>query len=622
MRYLWLALSFFGLLTPTLSANNYIWLAASNQYYHSCVIPVHKETLEVKKVICDNLWHIVNLYPHPKKDSVAIIDKNQKSLIHLSAEGKIIFKQGNDESSLFSSPWSVAIDYRNDYFYVLDSYHNHIVKLGPKGQVLDLFRGFNFKQGGLLNEEMIMDYVNGYIWVANRFGPHYQIGILNSYGLWYSQISGLTNPFGLAINQRNGYVAVSDKKTSMVFTDFKDLQGQFNVDKCLDDSCLVSKESKTFFSRITANEENNSFWVIEGGNKIVEIDYRGEKLRTITGLENVNDISYNNDKKQLWVASSSIYNAEYRKFMILEEDAPDGYKLTPENGDFHKIFDLTLNQPANANYPYQPIRIAMTSPEISKQQPLKIKGQVTLDNVIPLEQVRVQIAEFPEYQTQLDSEGHFTLTVETPGFYVVEVTAPCYQTKRFSVALSKEQSEKQLPLIQLEKGNPVVDFEHYRSGYSMIADFEWGQPKGPMGCHSGIRCMGTGIKRSYSPRSNSSLFTPGLNISEMESPHMSLWTWHNTEKNDGGQVNIVILGTLVPIEPIEKYPASTVKALGNRPGFAGVSNGWKKYTFDLTNFKPFAPVSLVFNFQSDDNVQNWGWYVDDISIYDAKGQCR
>ena len=174
----------------------------------------------------------------------------------------------------------------------------------------------------------------------------------------------------------------------------------------------------------------------------------------------------------------------------------------------------------------------------------------------------------------------------------------------------------------------MINFEMNDGGFTSEAptDWQYGVPmSGPDSAHSGQYVWGTNLAGNYSSNSNSFLYSPRIDLSEVSKARLLFWHWYIIESSsgelwDGGNVSVSVDDVNYQIIYPESGYDGTVnsynKFLANEPAFGGpITNGdfWQEESFDLT---PFAGnnVRIRFHFASDDNTNLPGWYIDDFSI--------
>ena len=601
--------------------NSYIWLSVNDGYYNSCIVIVDKESYEVQKTVCKNFWHIVDIASHPKENKIAFVDKHAHAFYYMDHQGNIILQKGSDTSGPFRAPWQVEIDFRNNNFYVLDTYYNGVLKLNEKAIVTDLIKGFSYNDGsGFYGSELIIDYNRGMFWSTNRFGRDYQIKLFDSYGHNHANISGINQAYGIDINQKSGQSVVSGREQNYILNPEK-LEQFSDIEDCLGRECSRTKESKKIFSKIAIDENSSNFWAIENLKELSLFNSEGVKLKTIKGFHHITDIDFDESKNILWVSSSSLYNKDVRYFFLINENVVDGYVVKGGTGPYHKVLDLKLPTFSNSKYPVNPFRIEIPKASIDRIAPVFLKGKISLENSLKSKSAgKVEIVDFKSYKTQANRSGEFNLKLETPGSYIAKFSAPCHGSN--FIKFNTENSMI-LPSQFLKLGPTTFDFETFSHGYSSVSGFDWGSPNKSVPCYSGKKCLVTDLYRPYQASQKYVSYSSQINLKGMKSPTLEIYSYFDTDYTDGGNVNITINGTLVPLIPEGGYPVSSVKALNGLGGFSGKSNGWIKYRFDLTPFMYFPELKLVYYFTSSENsMSGAGWMVDNISVFDSKSSCK
>ncbi|WML49091.1 S8 family serine peptidase [Neobacillus sp. PS3-34] len=149
------------------------------------------------------------------------------------------------------------------------------------------------------------------------------------------------------------------------------------------------------------------------------------------------------------------------------------------------------------------------------------------------------------------------------------------------------------------------NFEENFDGYKIYGKnntWQWGEPtRGPDSAFSGKKVVGTNLSGAYYPNSTADLQLPTINL--LDSPGgaiLSFKQWYDLEQDkDFGTVYISANSTgnvYMPIETITSF------------------NGkWDTRYIDLRNYGG-QQVKVKLELTSDDEVQNLGWYIDDVSL--------
>ncbi|MHC4777579.1 MAG: putative Ig domain-containing protein [Planctomycetota bacterium] len=167
------------------------------------------------------------------------------------------------------------------------------------------------------------------------------------------------------------------------------------------------------------------------------------------------------------------------------------------------------------------------------------------------------------------------------------------------------------------------------AGWTATGDWRHGAKSttrvGPFAAHSGSSFYGptlTGLYWNNRTWGTSMLTSPVLSLAGTTNPVVVFYQWYQTAPNDGGMMEISVnglTGPWVPINPLDISPTYN-GTVGGFPGFTGfgvVGSGWERVVVDLQSIAGQTNVALRWSFYSDnDGVQNPGWYVDSLHIFD------
>ncbi|HYF77690.1 MAG TPA: S8 family serine peptidase, partial [Symbiobacteriaceae bacterium] len=151
------------------------------------------------------------------------------------------------------------------------------------------------------------------------------------------------------------------------------------------------------------------------------------------------------------------------------------------------------------------------------------------------------------------------------------------------------------------------DFEGSAAGWTHGGDndvWEIGTPtSGPGAAHSGTRVAATSLSGNYPDASESYLMSPPIDLSGAgANTALSFWHWHALENQfDWGYV--LASGDGGNTWQILDY-------------FTGSSNGWKQEVIDLSPFAGSASAFVAFYLSTDGSVNQAGWYIDDVALYE------
>jgi len=176
---------------------------------------------------------------------------------------------------------------------------------------------------------------------------------------------------------------------------------------------------------------------------------------------------------------------------------------------------------------------------------------------------------------------------------------------------------------------------------------------GPGSCRTGTSCWATRLDANYTSCERAALVSPTLNLGSCAGKNVTLtfWTWHDFWTGtvsgktgvwyDGGLVEVSNNGTSwSAVAPAPAYPGTTAINgnissfscvsqnsfyVHNKPGFVGVSGGWKQVTVMLPasvvtpSFRFRFAFSSGVSFADNDAEGNRahtrpGWYIDDVTF--------
>ena len=107
-----------------------------------------------------------------------------------------------------------------------------------------------------------------------------------------------------------------------------------------------------------------------------------------------------------------------------------------------------------------------------------------------------------------------------------------------------------------------------------------------------------------------------VNLSSYAHPRLSFWTKYDIESNyDYGQVEISTNNgsSFTPLSGTYTEPGTGSFQPNGEPLYDGLQSNWVNEEMDLTNYNS-NQVKLKYELKSDSNVEQDGWYVDDIAI--------
>jgi len=152
------------------------------------------------------------------------------------------------------------------------------------------------------------------------------------------------------------------------------------------------------------------------------------------------------------------------------------------------------------------------------------------------------------------------------------------------------------------------DMEHGVGGWShegVFDSWELGEPEaGPETSYSGCYCWGTDLDENYPESSDSFLVSPKIDLKNRIHPQLSFSHWYSIDSfGDHCYVDI--------------WDGSTWHTL-NPEGYDGYSGGWVNESYDLSSFTG-KKIKIRFRLVADEDYQDKGWFIDDMSIVDLSG---
>ncbi len=151
-------------------------------------------------------------------------------------------------------------------------------------------------------------------------------------------------------------------------------------------------------------------------------------------------------------------------------------------------------------------------------------------------------------------------------------------------------------------------------------DWSWGSPAQPLEAWSGERVWATNLEGTYSANTSSSLLWGPVDLSGFERARLEVRHLHRFEAGyDGGRVehSHSPAGPWFPLEPEESYPFDGLR-LFHGPAFSGYSNGWRISRFPLDGFLRDSQLFIRFRAESDEYLEDLGWYLDDVALVKAQ----
>ncbi|WP_435534480.1 S8 family serine peptidase [Bacillus amyloliquefaciens] len=147
------------------------------------------------------------------------------------------------------------------------------------------------------------------------------------------------------------------------------------------------------------------------------------------------------------------------------------------------------------------------------------------------------------------------------------------------------------------------DFESQPAGWSSYGthdQWEWGIPgSGPGTAFSGDKVYATNLSGPYADSANMNLVMPPIQVPETGRLFLQFKSWHKLEEFfDYGYVFVLPEGK-------SNWEQAAV--------YNGDSAGWNDEEADLSAYKG-QNIKLMFNMQSDEVLNEDGWYIDDVRL--------
>lgn len=153
-------------------------------------------------------------------------------------------------------------------------------------------------------------------------------------------------------------------------------------------------------------------------------------------------------------------------------------------------------------------------------------------------------------------------------------------------------------------------------------DWAWGSPALPVEAWSGERVWGTNLNGPYASNTSASLVWGPIDLSGFDRALLEIRHLYRFEAGyDGGRVEYSAGsdGPWFPLEPEESYAVRWLRTFEG-PAFTGASGGWRPGRFPLDRLLDGAGHYIRFRLESDEYVEDLGWYLDDIAL--VKAQAR
>lgn len=121
--------------------------------------------------------------------------------------------------------------------------------------------------------------------------------------------------------------------------------------------------------------------------------------------------------------------------------------------------------------------------------------------------------------------------------------------------------------------------------------------------HAGSRAWSDSPGFVYDPDSNSSIYSPSIDLRDARRPQLTFW--HTREFPDDGDGGFVWISTdgLNTFTQLREY--------------LGTDHTWRQDTIDLTRYAGAANAKIIFQLWSNDTQEADGWHIDDILVAEA-----
>jgi hypothetical protein len=141
------------------------------------------------------------------------------------------------------------------------------------------------------------------------------------------------------------------------------------------------------------------------------------------------------------------------------------------------------------------------------------------------------------------------------------------------------------------------------TGDGVAWDREGGWAVSTEAVHSGNRAWSDSPGFVYDPDSNSSIYSPPIDLRSARHPQLTFW--HIREFADDVDGGFVWIST------------DSLNTFTQLRAYLGTDQTWRQDTIDLTPYAGAAGVQIVFQLWSDDTQEADGWHIDDILVAEA-----
>jgi len=167
----------------------------------------------------------------------------------------------------------------------------------------------------------------------------------------------------------------------------------------------------------------------------------------------------------------------------------------------------------------------------------------------------------------------------------------------------------------------TFDLESLPSLFTLDSIWQWGElGTEPFSAHSGTHLLGTTLG-GYYPNERFARMTLQLDLSGCETAFLSFYQIYHFEEPspyapDGGNIKLITDGGEHIVVPESLYTGVISYSNPFIPGelcFGGESSLWEQQIIDLSDWAD-GNLTVAFDFASDSENSDWGWYIDDITV--------
>ena len=253
---------------------------------------------------------------------------------------------------------------------------------------------------------------------------------------------------------------------------------------------------------------------------------------------------------------------------------------------------------------------------------LTLAGYVDRSGGQDAEGVRVRATNIDLNDQWTDEDGYYEFTgvpVDTSITLLIDSLPGHNVVGRFASTYAPEGTT----LINHDfLSSDVINFEADDAGFTADSLWTWGTPLGDAGPSSGFsgdKCWGVGMTENYPDDSSAWLTSPSfdLGITDIVAFYFSMHFWSDTESGfDGARVEFwsYVTGEWQERAPLEGYSDPSLSGIDYKPGWSGVTEGWRGTVFDITDIIS-SDVRVRIAFGSDGGVNGPGFWIDDLNFY-------